>query len=28
VDPWADARQSIDAFAAKFAATWGKLPKS
>jgi hypothetical protein len=28
LDPWADARQSIDAFAAKLAATWDKLPKS
>jgi hypothetical protein len=27
LDPWADARQSIDAFAVKFAATWDKLPK-
>jgi hypothetical protein len=27
LDPWADARQSIDAFAAKLAATWDKLPK-
>ena len=26
LDPWADARQAIDAFAAKLAATWGKLP--
>jgi hypothetical protein len=28
VDPWADARQSIDAFAAKLAASWDKLPRS
>ncbi len=28
LDPWADARLAIDAFAAKFAATWDKLPKS
>ncbi len=28
LDPWADARQSIDAFAEKFAASWDKLPKS
>jgi hypothetical protein len=28
LDPWADARQVIDTFAAKFAATWDKLPKS
>lgn len=26
LDPWADARQTIDAFAAKLAATWDKLP--
>jgi hypothetical protein len=26
LDPWADARQAIDAFAAKLAATWDKLP--
>jgi hypothetical protein len=26
LDPWADARQAIDTFAAKLAATWGKLP--
>ena len=28
LDPWADARQVIDTFAAKFAASWDKLPKS
>jgi hypothetical protein len=28
LDPWADARQSIDAFAAKFAASWDRLPRS
>jgi hypothetical protein len=28
LDPWADARLAIDSFAAKFAATWDKLPKS
>jgi hypothetical protein len=28
LDPWADARQVIDTFAAKLAATWDKLPKS
>jgi hypothetical protein len=28
LDPWADARLAIDAFAAKCAATWDKLPKS
>jgi len=28
LDPWADARVAIDRFAARFAATWGKLPKS
>lgn len=28
LDPWADARLAIDGFAAKVAATWGKLPKS
>jgi hypothetical protein len=27
LDPWADARQVIDTFAAKFAATWDKRPK-
>jgi hypothetical protein len=27
LDAWADARQSIDAFAAKLAASWEKLPK-
>lgn len=26
LDSWADARQAIDAFAAKLAATWDKLP--
>ncbi|HEY6455009.1 MAG TPA: hypothetical protein VIY90_06945 [Steroidobacteraceae bacterium] len=26
LDPWADARLAIDAFAAKLAATWDKLP--
>jgi hypothetical protein len=26
LDPWADAQQAIDAFAAKLAATWDKLP--
>jgi hypothetical protein len=26
LDPWADARQAIDAFAAKLAATWDKPP--
>jgi hypothetical protein len=26
LDPWADARQAIDGFAAKLAATWDKLP--
>jgi hypothetical protein len=28
LDPWADARQSIDAFAEKFAASWDRLPKT
>jgi hypothetical protein len=26
LDPWADARQAIDAFAARLAAAWDKLP--
>jgi hypothetical protein len=26
LDPWADAQQTIDTFAAKLAAAWGKLP--
>ena len=28
LDPWADARQTINGFAEKFAAAWDKLPKS
>jgi hypothetical protein len=28
LDPWADARQAIDSFAAKLAATWDRLPKT
>ena len=28
LDPWADARLAIDGFAAKFAASWERLPKN